>query len=394
MRTGAPSATIPARVLQNFLQTLIDALAVGSLYALIALGYTMVYGILKFINFAHSDVFVLGAWVSFASAVSAGWSASRAASPVAPWVWIVLVAVSVAAGLFLLYERVLLPRLGEAARVPRTRAGPLLLLVAGWGWAALGLMFLAMGLKSMGLGVVGGGVILLAAMGTCGLVGFCLERLAYKPLRAAPRLNVLITAIGVSLLLQNIGQLDWMFGTTPQRMPALLPSVVVAEPAGVKVWLVDVVGAASAVLLMLGLDWLVFRTKTGRAMRAVSFSPSYAALMGIPVDRVISFTFILGAMLAAAAGFLYLQKYPAGLGQPASAAWVLLGLKAFVAAVVGGIGNIRGAMLGGLLIGLLEFFGAAYISTALRDLYVFSLLIVVLLVRPSGILGSMTAEKV
>jgi branched-chain amino acid transport system permease protein len=128
-------------------------------------------------------------------------------------------------------------------------------------------------------------------------------------------------------------------------------------------------------------------------MRAVSFNPANASLMGIPVDRVISFTFVLGAMLAAAAGFLFSQKY-SGLNQPSAALWVLLGLKAFVAAVVGGIGNIRGAMLGGLLIGLLEFFGAAYISPELRDLYVFSLLIVVLLFRPSGLLGKTTAEKV
>jgi len=225
-------------------------------------------------------------------------------------------------------------------------------------------------------------------------MGFTLERLAYKPLRKAPRLNVLITAIGISLLLQNTGQLNWMFGTRPQSMPSLLPnSEPLATLGGVKVWLVDVVGAGTAVVLMLLLDWLVFRTKLGRAMRAVSFNTNNAALMGIPVDQVISFTFVLGAMLAAAAGFLYSQKY-SGMGQTASATWVLLGLKAFVAAVVGGIGNIRGAMLGGLLIGLLEFFGAAYVSPELRDVYVFGLLILVLLFRPTGLLGSPVREKV
>jgi branched-chain amino acid transport system permease protein len=157
--------------------------------------------------------------------------------------------------------------------------------------------------------------------------------------------------------------------------------------------LLDCIAAATALVLMLGLDRLVFHTKVGRAMRAVSTSERNAALMGIPVDRIISFTFVLGSMLAAAAGFLYGQKY-AKLGQTADTVWVLLGLKAFVAAVVGGIGNIRGAMLGGILIGLIEFFGVAYLVPQLRDVYVFGVLIIVLLVRPGGILGSTAIEKV
>src|SRR3954466_12787162 len=190
-----------------------------------------------------------------------------------------------------------------------------------------------------------------------------------------------------------------MFGPSPVRMPGLLPDKVLAnlsfggDAAPVRVRLIDVVGFGTAVALMVGLDWLVFRTRIGRAMRAVSFSPETASLMGIPVDRVISFTFVLGAMLAAAAGFLYGQKYP-GLNQPASAGWVLLGLKAFVAAVVGGIGNIRGAMLGGIVIGLVEFFWAQYIATSYREVYVFLVLILVLLIRPQGILGKATVEKV
>ena len=247
----------------------------------------------------------------------------------------------------------------------------------------------------------------MVAMATCGWVGFTLERLAYKPLRKAPRLNVLITAIGVSLLLQNAGQLPWMFGTRPVGMPALMPtSKPLFEVGGAKIWLVDVVAGGTAVLLMVLLDRLVFATKLGRAMRAVSYSGPNAALMGIPVDRIISFTFVLGASLAAAAGFLYVQKYP-GVQQTAAPVWVLLGLKAFVAAVVGGIGNVRGAMLGGILIGLLEFFGVAYAhdlaalagiqnfpGEQLRDVYVFAALIIVLLVRPGGILGSATVEKV
>jgi branched-chain amino acid transport system permease protein len=162
----------------------------------------------------------------------------------------------------------------------------------------------------------------------------------------------------------------------------------------VPIRLVDVTVVGTALLLMLALEWLIFRTKLGRGMRAVSFSPTTAALMGVPVDRVISFTFVLGSALAAAAGFLHIMRFPAGLTQPADASWVMLGLKAFVAAVIGGIGNVRGAMLGGLFIGLIEFFGAAYISTQYRDVYVFSLLIIVLLLRPTGILGKATVEKV
>jgi branched-chain amino acid transport system permease protein len=329
----------------EFVQTLITAIAVGSLYALIALGYTMVYGILKFINFAHSDVFVLGAWTSYTVAT------------------------------------LLISRLGVAGVPP-------------W-WV--------------------GALVLLAAVLVCGLVGFIVERFAYKPLRRAPRLNVLITAIGVSLLLQNAGQLQGYrfasdfqlpFGASPRRMPALAPeegpgstlaTFSFVSAAGVNervvITLIDVVIVVSALLLMTALEFLVYRTKIGVGMRAVSFSVDNAALMGVPVDRIISFTFVLGSMLAAAAGFLYSLKYPS-LNQPAHEVWVLLGLKAFVAAVVGGIGNIRGAVLGGFLIAAIEYFGMLYLGANLRDVYVFSVLILVLLVRPSGLLGSTVREKV
>ena len=315
----------------RLLQTLMDGVAVGSLYALIALGYTMVYGILKFINFAHGDIFMLGAWVSFTLAATLGY-----ASGVPPWF-----------------------------------AAPL---------------------------------VLFSSMALCGLLGFTIERLAYRPLRNAPRINVLITAIGVSLFIENVGQLEpigWLaerglafpFGTRPQRMPALLPDATLFEVVGVQVKLVDVLVIGIAFALMGLLQWLVFGTKLGRAMRAVSHDPKTAALMGIDVDRVISFTFVVGSVLAAAAGFLAAEKYPS-LNQPAHSTWILLGLKAFVAAVVGGIGNVRGAMAGGLLIGMVELFGAAYLSPQLRDVYVFSLLIVVLLVKPEGLLGKSTVEKV
>jgi branched-chain amino acid transport system permease protein len=394
-------------LLEHFVETLINALAVGSLYALIALGYTMVYGILKFINFAHSDVFVLGAWVSYAAARAAGWTDSGAPTQISPWIWWVVSALPLLAGVGAAYEFLLRPHLSESfrARLPRAGIALTLVIVATWAWAIIGLVYGARAMKGNGWEMPAGGVILLIAMLTCGVVGFSIERLAYKPLRKAPRLNVLITAIGVSLLLQNLGQLNWMFGTSPQSMPTLLPRKVIAtfsfggagqnggEAPVVHVWLVEAVGFATAVVLMLALDWLVFRTKIGRAMRAVSFSPETASLMGIPVDKIISFTFILGAMLAAAGGFLWGQQY-SGLNQPAAAGWVLVGLKAFVAAVVGGIGNIRGAMLGGILIGGLEQFGSAYTEPSLRDLYVFSVLVLVLLFRPSGILGKTAAEKV
>ncbi len=222
----------------DFVQTLITTIEIGSLYGLIALGYTMVYGILKFINFAHSDIVVLGAWISYTLATA------------------------------------ILPHLGiDPHGVP-----PL--------WV--------------------GGLVLFSAMAFCGLIGFTIERLAYKPLRRAPRLNVLITAIGVSLLLQNVGQLKFVFGSSPQKMPDLLPhwellrlSIANGNTREfVVIGLVDGIIFLTAVTLMLVLEYLVFRTKLGTAMRAVSFDVDAAALMGVPVDRVVSFTFVLGSALA------------------------------------------------------------------------------------------------
>jgi branched-chain amino acid transport system permease protein len=303
----------------HLLQTVVDGVAVGSLYALIALGYTMVYGILKFINFAHSDVFMFGAWMSYMLAVWAGWQ------------------------------------------------------IGAPSWAGI--------------------LVLLGSMVLCGALGFTIERLAYRPLRSAPRINVLITAIGVSLLLENTGQLSFVFGTQPQKMPALLPDAELFDIAGVKIRLIKVLCVTIAFVLMILLERLVFGTKLGRAMRAVSYDTKTAALMGIDVDFVVSITFVIGSMLAAAAGFLNAQMYEQ-VKQSADTVWVLLGLKAFVAAVVGGIGNIRGAMAGGLLIGLIENFGSAYFSPNLASVYVFTVLILVLLLRPEGLLGKATVEKV
>jgi branched-chain amino acid transport system permease protein len=306
----------------KLLQTAMDGVAVGSLYALIALGYTMVYGILRFINFAHSDVFMLGAWFSYLIARMLGMTAPGATP-------------------------------------------------AWWGAP----------------------VAMVGSMLACGLLGYIIERYAYRPLRDAPRINVLITAIGVSLLIENAGQLKFLLGTQPERMPVMIPEAALFTVSGVDVHLVDVIVVGVALALMGGLEWLVYRTRLGLAMRAVSHDIRTAALMGIPVDAVISTTFVIGSMLAAAAGYLFATKYPT-LNQPAHSMWVLLGLKAFVAAVVGGVGNLRGAMAGGLMIGLVELFGAAYLSPHLRDVYVFTLLIVVLLVKPAGILGKADTEKV
>jgi branched-chain amino acid transport system permease protein len=328
----------------------------------------MVYGTLKFINFAHSDIVVLGAWMSYT---------------LATWIF---------------------PSVGIDPHAPGAAVPPL--------WVAAAILSLSM-------------II-------CGLVGFIIERFAYRPLRKAPRLNVLITAIGVSLLLQNLGQLDvtikdlplvgqhldgllqsipgvsalctqhFGFGAIPQRMPDLLPKIDLIRVSlpnwdgtrnDVVINLVDAMIIGASAVLMIVLQYLVYRTKIGMAMRAVSFDFDAAALMGVPVDRVVSFTFVLGSMLAAAAGFLYAMKYP-GLNQTAFPTWVLLGLKAFVAAVIGGIGNVRGAVVGGFVIAFVEQFGSFYLGPDYRDVYVFALLIVILLVRPSGILGSTVQEKV
>jgi branched-chain amino acid transport system permease protein len=313
----------------DLLQTTINTLAVGGLYALIALGYTLVYGILRFINFAHSDIVAWGGWIAFTVAGAAGWLAAGA-SP--------------------------------AFAMP---------------------------------------LVLLATMALCAALGVTIERLAYRPLRKAPRLNVLITAIGVSLFLQNLGQLRAMFGNRPSTMAGLLPNDVLATLGGVQLRLYDLLTIGLTVLLVVLLERLVYGTKMGRAMRAVSFDERTASLMGINVNSVVTVTFALGSALAAAGGILFALRND--LRQTADASWVLLGLKAFVAAVVGGIGNVRGAAAGAMLIAFVEVFVHRYVNAAfpdkpwvgqLQDIYVFGILILVLLFKPSGLLGKAAAEKV
>jgi branched-chain amino acid transport system permease protein len=295
-------------------QHIIDGISVGAIYALIALGYTMVYGVLKLINFAHGDVFMLGAMM--------GWYASS--------------------------------RWTSEARDPS---------IFGVLWVTL------------------------ASMAICGVVGFLIERFAYRPLRSSPRLNSLITAIGMSFLLEYGGQ--YLFGATP-RFFNVLPHSAPIHIGSVSLGYVDAVTVLVAVPLMYLLQFIVFHTRMGRAMRAVSFNPDTAALMGINVDLVISFTFVLGSTLAAAAGILFASKYPSV--HPLMG--LMPGLKAFVAAVLGGIGNVPGAMLGGLLLGLAEQIVSGYLSSSWRDAVAFAILILILLVKPSGLLGRGEAEKV
>jgi branched-chain amino acid transport system permease protein len=231
-------------------------------------------------------------------------------------------------------------------------------------------------------------VVLAAAMGVCALLGAAIERVAYRPLRHAPRLAPLITAIGVSLLLQNAGQL--VFGADPKFFPTLLESREVLRVGALAVSNIQLTVVVTALLLMAGLELVVMRTRFGRAMRAVSVDAPAAALMGVPVDRVIAGTFMLGSALAAAAGILV------GLSNPKidPLMGLMPGLKAFVAAVLGGIGSVPGAMAGGLLLGVVETLVSGYLSSTYRDAIAFVILIAILLYRPTGLFGSSQAEKV
>jgi len=298
----------------EFLQQLVNGVTWGSVYALIALGYTMIYGILRLINFAHGDVYMLGAFF----------------------------------GLF-------------AAR-------------------ALGADTHPHPLKAL--------MVLALAMVGCGLAGIVIERAAYKPVRRSPRLTALITAIGVSLLLENGGIL--VFGANPRFFPQIIPAHNVALGGGITISNQQLIIIVVSVLLMFGLRFIVMSTRVGKAMRAVSYNHSAAALMGISVDRIITFTFLLGSMLAAAAGVLVALQNP----KIDPLMGIMPGLKAFVAAVLGGIGNIPGAVLGGLLMGIAEVMVVGYLSPTYRDAIAFVLLIVILLVRPTGILGAQATEKV
>ena len=300
--------------MSEFLQQLVNGVTWGSVYALIALGYTMVYGILRLINFAHGDVYMLGAFIGLYTARWLG--ASSNPNP----------------------------------------------------WSAL--------------------LVLLVAMAGCGLVGVIIERGAYKPVRRSPRLSALITAIGVSLFLENGGRL--VFGPDPRFFPQIIPGRQIPLGGGVTISNQQLIILLVSVALMVGLRFIVVHTRVGKAMRAVSYSHTAAALMGISVDRIITFTFLIGSMLAAAAGVLVALQNP----KIEPYMGIMPGLKAFVAAVLGGIGNIPGAVIGGLVMGIAEVMVVGYLSPGYRDAIAFVLLIVILLVRPGGILGQPVTEKV
>ncbi|GDX60098.1 MAG: High-affinity branched-chain amino acid transport system permease protein LivH [Nitrosomonadaceae bacterium] len=303
-----------------FLQQIINGLVLGSIYALVALGYTMVYGILGLINFAHGEIVMIGAMISLAA------------------------------------------------------------IQAMTGFALPGPVIVLMGL--------------LIAIPACMLLGYGIERVAYRPLRRAPRLAPLITAIGVSIVLQNIAMIIW--GRQYIAFPPLLPEDTYTI-AGASITLLQIFIFLLATAIMAGLIFLVQKTRLGRTMRATAQNPEVAGLMGVNVNNVISSTFIIGSALAAVAGLMVSAYY--GLAHYYMG--FLLGLKAFSAAVLGGIGNLGGAMLGGLLLGVIESLGAGYIGpltggvlgSHYQDVFAFFVLILVLIFRPSGLLGERTSER-
>ncbi len=300
--------------MQDFIQHMINGISLGSIYALIALGYTMVYGILQLINFAHSDVYMMGAFAAYYSARIMGMNESPGITTLV--------------------------------------------------------------------------TLLLASMFACSVLGLAIERFAYRPLRKAPKLNILITAIGVSLFLQYFGQV--VFGADPKVFPNVLEDTVIAEIAGVQLKSLDVAVLLVTVCMMLGLNFLIYKTKIGKAMRAVSTNMTVASMMGVNTDRIISFTFIVGSSLAGVGSVLVGMKYPKI--EPLMGS--MIGLKAFVAAVLGGIGSIGGAVLGGLIMGLSEEMVVGYFSSTYRDALAFGILIVILIFKPAGLLGKNSIEKV
>jgi branched-chain amino acid transport system permease protein len=303
--------------MSEFLQQLLNGLSLGAIYALIALGYTMVYGVLRFINFAHGDVFMLGAF----------------------------------AGYFLA------PKVAQVFP-PGSIAGAL--------------------------------VVLVTVMAICAGIGASIEYLAYRPLRRRPKLTVLITAIGVSLFIEFTCQHRLVFGASPRTFPELLANKTL-HLGGLTLNTNQLVVIALTALLLGGLSFVVQRTKVGTAMRAVAFNEQAAALMGVNINRIITFTFALGSALAGAGGILFAMTYT----KIEPLMGVQTGLKAFVAAVVGGIGNLPGAALGGLVLGVVETLaGGVQGLSNYRDGIAFAALILILLFRPAGLLGRAQIEKV
>ena len=303
-----------------FLQQLVNGLTVGSVYALIALGYTMVYGILEFINFAHGEIYMVGAYLG-----------------------IIAVAVATSLGL---------------------GGFPILLLV----------------------------IAFVFAMAFSASWGVTIERLAYRPLRQAPRLAPLISALGVSIFLQNFvmvtqGTRDKVFRLTEHPLPLTSGSITFGST---QISFVQMMIMGTAIFLMILLSLFIGKTKLGKAMRATAQDQKMAYLVGIDINRVISVTFLIGSALGAAAGVMVALYY----GLVNFFIGYIAGIKAFTAAVLGGIGNVPGAMLGGIILGLVESFGAGYLSSEYKDVYAFVILVVFLIFRPQGLLGERVSEKV
>ncbi|MBI5740860.1 MAG: branched-chain amino acid ABC transporter permease [Nitrospirae bacterium] len=297
------------------LQQIINGLTVGGVYALIALGYTLVYGILELINFAHGEIYMIGAYLG-----------------------IIFLGIFTASGL--------------------TQYS----------------LFLSLFLTFIMSVIV------------CSAYGFTVEKLAYKPLRNAPRLNPLISAIGVSIFLQNYVMLTQ--GATDKVFPHVLP-VTTVKFLDVTMTSLQIFIIIASILLMAGLHVFIMKTKTGKAMRAVAQDKVMASLMGINIDRIISVTFIIGSGLAAVAGLMVAMYY----GLVNYSIGYIAGIKAFTAAVLGGIGSIPGAMIGGFVLGLIESLGASYLSSEYKDAYAFIVLIVILLIKPTGLLGKSEGQK-
>jgi len=298
----------------EFLQHLINGLSLGSIYALIALGYTMVFGILQLINFAHGDVYMLGAFIGMYTARAFHYGQSSSLSSL---------------------------------------------------------------LVTMAFSMIG-----------CALIGFMIERFAYRPLRRSPRINVLITAVGVSLFLEFSGQL--LFGSDPKFFPQIYTPAGDWSIGQLRINPLQVIVFGISITLMTILQYIIFRTRLGRAMRAVSFSHDLASLMGIPTDQVIAYTFMLGSALAGAAGVMVGLTYP----KIEPLMGVMPGLKAFVAAVLGGIGNVTGAVVGAIVLGLAEELLVGYWAPTYRDALAFAILILILLFKPTGLFGVRRTEKV
>ena len=351
----------------TFLQQLINGISQGSAYALIALGYTMVYGVLGLINFAHSDVYMFGAFMGYYIANSRVVQEHLGESMLAAIV-VMLLAMALSAGLGVLIERF-------AYRPGRTRTR---FTLAFW----LGILGAVFGdlLAGSWIGVLAG-----TAVGI--VVGVVVELAGIHPVRQESRLALLIIAIGVSLFLENGGQL--VFGADPKFFPEIIPSRSL-DVGGLSLDSQKIIVLAVSIILMVLLNLLVHYTKTGKAMRAVSYNLDAAKLMGINTDRIIALTFAVGSALAAAGGILVSLLYP----KIDPLMGVMPGLKAFVAAVLGGIGNITGAMVGGLILGFAEVMAVGYGSSTYRDAIAFVVLVLILLLRPGGIMGKTTVEKV